>query len=372
MTIINITDGLKHFGKAIDHLISGNDLTREHTRELFAAILTDQQPELHQGAFLAALSAKGPTPKEIAGAWEAIHALDTVKLHPITKRPLVENSGTGMDIFKTFNISTCSAIAAAAGGVPMARHGARAITSRCGTVDVCEELGVDVESPADIVRLSIEKSGIGLFNGMSPETHPRALFRILRQIRFGSVLNIAASLANPASPKYAVRGVFSKDFVKPTIEAMREIGLKRAIVFHGTTPRGGVDELSPLGENLLAELSPEGEIVVRCLDPSEVGIKSRGVPDEIAAGKDRRTEALRLLRIITGQDKGLGLVTVCLNAAPIFYISGMVSTLKQGYEMALALIESGSALQSLFNWVQAQNSTPEAGRKKLLGLLGDL
>ena len=128
--------------------------------------------------------------------------------------------------FKTFNISTGASIVAAAGGVCLARHGARAITSRCGTVDLCEMLGVDVECSADTVQASIEQSGLGLFNCMSPTTHPQALFRILSQMSFGSILNIAASLANPANPAYGVRGVYAWEMIDPVIQTMREMGFQ--------------------------------------------------------------------------------------------------------------------------------------------------
>ena len=196
-------------------MIAGEDLSREETRGLFSELLNGEQTDIHQGALLSAITAKGPNPAEIAGAWEAIFDLDTVKVTPDVQEPLIDNCGTGMDSIKTFNISTASAIVAAGGGVYLARHGARAITSRCGTVDICETLGIDVECKSEVVKTSIEKTGIGLFNGMSPHVHPRALFRILSQMSFGSILNIAASLSNPAKPEHGVRGVYSEKMILP-------------------------------------------------------------------------------------------------------------------------------------------------------------
>ena len=142
----------------------------------FHPILLNEQPDLQQGAFLAAITAKGPTPEEIAGIWEAIYEVDTVKVRPEVSGPLVENCGTGMDSIKTFNVSTAAALVAASDGVFIARHGARAITSRCGTVDLLESLGIDMECDAAVVKRSIEKAGIGIFNGMSQKVHPQALF----------------------------------------------------------------------------------------------------------------------------------------------------------------------------------------------------
>ncbi len=192
-------DRLKVFGNQIAALIEGKDLSREEAKDMFRQVLLNEQPDLQQGAFLAALTAKGETAEEIASAWESIYELDTTKVTPDVLQPVVENCGTGMDALKTFNISTAAAVVAAAGGVYMAKHGARALTSTCGVVDILEAVGVDVECDVDIVKRSIEEAGIGIFNGMSPKVHPQALFRILSQIRFGTTLNIAGSLANPGS-----------------------------------------------------------------------------------------------------------------------------------------------------------------------------
>ncbi len=367
-----MNDKFKKFGNSITALISGKDLNREQTRKLFSEILLEEQPEIHQGAFLAAITAKGPCPDEIAGAWQAIYELDTVKVSPNTGKPLVDNCGTGMDSFKTFNISTAAAIVAAAGGICLARHGARAITSRCGTVDLCETLGVDVECPSDTVKASIEKTGIGLFNGMSSNIHPRALFRILSQMSFGSILNIAASLANPANPTFGVRGVYAKEMIGPVIQTMKKIGFKRALAFHGTSGNGvgGIDELSPVGKSYVAELEPDGNILHYTIDPNSVGLVNRITLKDIAAGDDRNEEALRLLRVLSGRNTGSALYeTVCLNAAPIFYVTEEVDDLGKGVEKARDFIDSGLSLEKLMQWVQAQNRNPQAGEEKLSSLL---
>lgn len=365
---------VKNFGNFINRLIAGEDLTREETRNLFNEILLDEQPELHQGAFLAAITAKGPSPKEIAGAWQAIYELDTVKVSPNIEKPLVDNCGTGMDSFKTFNISTGSSIVAAAGGVCLARHGARAITSHCGTVDLCEAIGVDVECSALTVKESIESVGLGLFNGMSPGVHPQALFRILSRMCFGSILNIAASLANPANPRYGVRGVYAREMVYPVVETMKEIGFERAMVFHGSSGNGvgGMDELSPVCESFVAELNPDGNVVNYILHPEAVGLKNNFKLEEIAGGHDPHQEALRLLKVLTGKDKGALYETVCLNAAPIFLVADDVGNLKEGVEKSRAVIDSGFALEKLRQWVQSQNIDPEAGEKRFQSLLEEL
>jgi len=366
-----MNDKFKKFGNSITALISGKDLSREQTKELFSEILNNKQSEIHQGAFLAAITAKGPCPDEIAGAWDAIYDIDTAKIRPNTKQPMVDNCGTGMDSFKTFNISTAAAIVAAAGGICLARHGARAITSRCGTVDLCEALGVDVECPVETVKTSIEKVGIGLFNAMSPFVHPQALFRILSRMSFGSILNIAASLANPVMPEYGVRGVYAKQMISPVIETMKEIGFKKAMVFYGSSGNGteGMDELSPVGKSYVAELEPDGNILHYTVNPSSVGLMNTIKLKDIAARIDPREEAHRLLRLFTGIDKGPLYDTICLNTAPIFYVTKEVDTLQKGVEKARDIIDSGQAMDKLWQWVQAQNRNPHAGKENLKALL---
>jgi len=369
-----MSNRFKEFGNAINRLIVGEDLTRNETKQLVSEILSGEQSDIHQGAFLAAITAKGPNPDEIAGTWEAIYELDTVRVSPKVKAPLVDNCGTGMDSFKTFNISTAAAIVAAAGGVSLARHGARAITSRCGTVDLCEALGVDVECPPEVVRTSIETTGIGLFNGMSATVHPQALFRILSQMSFGSILNIAASLANPAGPAYGVRGVYSRKMIAPVIHTMKAIGFKRAMVFHGSTGNctGGMDELSPVAESFVAELSEDGSIEQYTLTPESIGLRHWSTIEEIAGGADPHNEALKLLKVFTGKEKQILYETICLNTAPIFYIAGSVSSLKVGMNRARDVIDSGKALDKLRQWVQTQQREPQDGKKRLDTIINTL
>ncbi|MCG8571008.1 MAG: anthranilate phosphoribosyltransferase, partial [Spirochaetes bacterium] len=185
------------FGSVITKVIGKQNLSRIEAKNAFSQILKNETSEMQQGAFLSALTAKGETKEEIAGAWEAIYELDTNKVEFEEGIEVVENCGTGMDTIKTFNISTAASLIAAAAGIKMARHGARAITSVCGTVDIAESLGIEVECNTEMVKKSIINANIGLFNGMSPTVHPQALGRILSQIHFGSTLNISASLANP-------------------------------------------------------------------------------------------------------------------------------------------------------------------------------
>jgi anthranilate phosphoribosyltransferase len=282
---------------------------------------------------------KGETEEEIAGCFEAIYSMDTNKVN-IGDLSVVENCGTGMDSLKTFNISTLSAIVAASLGVSMARHGARAITSRCGTVDLCEALGVDVECDVSMVRHSIETCGLGLFNGMSPQVHPGGLGRILSQIRFGSTLNIAASLANPALPRIAVRGVGAPEQIEPTLAVMKRIGYRKAVIFHGFDQNGlkGMDELSTLGISCLGILRENREPEFLEIKPEEVGL-SRGNYEEIRPRESVEEEAVNAVSTLSGRSNRSRTDIVALNAAAILSIAAS--------RAASVLSLAGSSLSSI-------------------------
>ncbi len=356
---------LKEFGNVIQRLINREDLSEEETYSMFSQVLADKQPDLQQGAFLAALVSKGETAQEIVGAWRAIAELDTVAARTDLPQQLVENSGTGMDSLKTFNVSSAAAIVAAACGVTMTRHGARALTSFCGTVDILETMGVDVECDVEIIGQSIRDQGIGLFNGMSPKVHPTALGRILSQIRFGSTLNIAASLANPARPTHGVRGVYAENLVELVAEVMDEIGYEKGMVVYGKDDclEGGMDELSITGETVAREFRKDSEHITYSLRPEDVGLDTRPFK-EIAATGDFAMESSRFVKVLAGKDYAGCVDFTCLNAAAILHIADRVKSLKEGVELSKETIANGAALQKLRDWVSVQNTDSESGLKR--------
>ncbi|MCX5827282.1 MAG: anthranilate phosphoribosyltransferase [Deltaproteobacteria bacterium] len=352
---------LKEFAAVVTAVMAGGDLSRDDSREMFRRVLTGEQPDLACGAFLAALRIKGETADEIAGCFESIYEHDTRRV-TVSGRELVENCGTGMDSLKTFNISTLAAIVAASLGVSMARHGARAITSRCGTVDLCEALGVDVECSVELVCQSIEACGIGLFNGMSPQVHPGGLGRILSQLRIGTTFNIAASLANPALPAIGVRGVGAPEQIEPTLEVMERIGYRKAILFHGWAAdrERGMDELSTLGPSRLGILDGKGGREFIEIEPENVGI-SRGNYSEIIPMEEVRDEAVEAVRILAGRGRKARMDIVGLNAGVILWAAGKADSLGRGAQMAREEIASARPLQKLSAWVALQNRHPGQG-----------
>lgn len=345
------------FGAYIQKLIERKNLTCTESYLLFRELMTNSQPDLQQGAFLAALTAKGETVDEIVGAWQAIDEFDTVHVNGLPDT-ILDNSGTGMDSFKTFNVSSAAALVVAAHGIPVARHGARAITSRCGTVDIMEAMGIDVDCPPELVAHSINSAGIGLFNGMSPQIHPGSLGRILSQIRFGTTFNIAASLAHPARPKRALRGVYSRDLMEPVSRVMKQIGYHRFLVVHGTGNEGvSMDELSVCGTSGICFINGEQEEWFDIV-PEEVGIQ-RCDAASIAATGSLEQEAGRFLAVVSGS----GAYPECedfvvLNAGAVLWMEGVSPTLSAGVADARHALNNGAALDRLKLWRTVQSGVP--------------
>jgi anthranilate phosphoribosyltransferase len=352
---------LRSFGALVQRLINGISISREESRIAFGQILRNHQPELQQGAFLAALAAKGETAEEIAGVWEAVMECDTIKAE-ITpdNAPLIENSGTGMDSLKTFNVSSAAGIVASACGAKMARHGARALTSKRGTVDILEKVGVDMECDISTVARSVEKAGIGLFNGMSPQIHPGGLGRILSQIRFGSTLNIAASLANPARPTIGLRGLHSERMLDLAVDVMKEIGYDGAIIAHGKDDEreGGMDEISITGKTMIRSFGV-ADLNVEELRPEDAGLKTAKFED-VAALDDDTDAANRFLQTLAGKANEACVDFTCLNASAVLLAGGMVKSLSEGVVRSREAIESGAAIGKLRDWVSAQTRNPQS------------
>ena len=366
-------DRWRRFGAIVVRLTHGENLSREETRECWRQICEEEQSDLQQGAFIGALKAKPETPEEVAGTFEALYEYDTVKVEVKTPEPLIDNCGTGADSLKTLNISTGAAIIGASLGLYVVRHAARAISSNCGAIDVIEALGVNVESVPEVPKKSIENAGICAWNAFLPKVHPKTLARVLSQIRFGSAINLVGPLLNPTRPTYKVMGVPSREMIEIEAKTLQVLGFKRAFVMHGLDDESkkGMDEISILGTTHAAELGEDGSIRNYALTPEEFGIK-RARFEDIASSRDVKRDALALLRVLAGKDAGPRCDIVCLNAAPMLYITGKAGTIKDGLRMAREAVASGKALAKLRDWVTWQNEKPGDGLPTLEKMLGQI
>lgn len=361
------------FGTIIVRLTHGENISREEARECWRQICEEEQSDLQQGAFIGALKSKPETPEEVAGTFEALYEFDTLKVDVDTPEPLIDNCGTGADTLKTLNISTGAAIIAAALGLYVVRHAARAISSHCGAIDVVEALGVNVESAPEVPKKSIENAGICAWNAFLPTVHPKTLARVLSQIRFGSAINLVGPLLNPTKPTFKVMGVPTPAMLDIEVQTLKELGFKRAFVMHGLDEDSdkGMDEVSILGTTHVAELTEDGEIKKYSITPKEFGIK-RARYDDVASQRDIQKDALSLLRVLAGKDTGPRSNIVCLNAAPLLYITGKAKDLKQGLEMARGAVKEGRAVEKLRDWVTWQNEKPDDGIPTLEKMLSQV
>ena len=352
----------RDFGAMVARLTRGESLSRDEAKECWRQVCEEEQTDLQQGGFIGALKAKGETPEEVAGTFEALYEYDTLKVQVTTPEPLIDNCGTGADTLKTFNISTGAAIVASACGLYVVRHAARAISSNCGAIDVVEAFGVNVESAPDVPKQSIEKAGICAWNAFLPAVHPKTLARVLSQIRFGSAINLVGPLLNPTMPEYKVMGVPAKEMIDIEVRTLRELGIKRAFVMHGLDDNSdrGMDEVSLLGPTEVAELDESGEITTRTIEPGDFGIE-KTTYEVIASSRDVQRDAMTLLKVLAGKDQGPCRDIVCLNAAPLLTVMGKAGDLREGVEMAGAAIDDGRAMAKLRDWVTWQNHQPEDG-----------
>jgi anthranilate phosphoribosyltransferase len=325
--------------RAISKLLDGTQLARAEARAVMDEIMRGEATPAQIGGFLVALRSKGETAEEITGCAEAMRD------HVLVVRPgrddLVDTAGTGGDGAHTINISTAAALVAAAAGAGVAKHGNRAVSSACGSADVLEALGFTLEQEPQRIARSIDELGFGFL--FAPSHHPamRHAAVVRSELATRTVFNVLGPLTNPAGARAQVVGVYSPDLVRTIADVLARLGARRAYVVHGA---GGIDELSPVGQNLLAEIV-DGEVLERRLDPeSELGIPRCSV-DELRGGSPaENAEAIR--EVFAGADGGRR-NAILLNAAGAIAAGGHAADLREGLEVARRTIDSGAAAERL-------------------------
>jgi len=323
----------------ISKLLEGKQLARAEARAVMDEIMRGEATPAQIGGFLIALRSKGETADEITGCAEAMRD------HVLVVRPgrddLVDTAGTGGDGAHTINISTAAALVAAAAGAGVAKHGNRAVSSASGSADVLEALGFTLEQEPQRIARSIDELGFGFL--FAPSHHPamRHAAAVRRELATRTVFNVLGPLTNPAGARAQVVGVYPPDLVRTIAEVLARLGARRAYVVHGA---GGIDELSPVGPNLVAEVV-DGEVVERRVDPeSELGIPRCGV-DELRGGSPaENAEAIR--EVFAGANGGRR-NAILLNAAGAIAASGHAADLREGLEVARGAIDSGAAAERL-------------------------
>jgi anthranilate phosphoribosyltransferase len=323
----------------IQRLLDGHDLPREEARETMALIMRGEATQAQIGGFLVALRAKGETADEIAGCAEAMRE-HVLPVRP-SRQDLVDTAGTGGDGGRTFNISTAAALVAASAGAAVAKHGNRAVSSASGSADVLEALGFRLELPAERIARSIDELGFGFM--FAPTHHPamRHAAPVRRELGVRTVFNVLGPLTNPAGARAQIVGVYSPGLVRTIAEVLAQLGARRAFVVHGA---GGIDELSPAGPNLVAEVL-DGEVREREIDPLELGVE-RCRPEELEGGSPAaNAEAIR--GVFEGRGNGGRRSAILLNAAGAIAAGGGADGLGEGLELARQALDSGAAAERL-------------------------
>lgn len=331
-------------GEAIKAVVAGRDLSPSDVEDAMDAILSGEATPAQIAAFVVALRMKGESSDEIAAAARSLRK-HCQSIHPNVDGPLLDTCGTGGDGLHTFNISTASAIVAAACGVAVAKHGNRAVSSKAGSADVLEALGVRIDIPAESVRRCIEEVGIGFLFAPSHHAAMRHAAPIRRELGIRTLFNLLGPLSNPASATHQVVGVFDPARAEQLATALGILGLDAAWVVHGD---GGLDEVSPSGPTRVAELR-NGEVRTFELSPADFGVDS--VSLEALRGGDANENADIIGRVLRGE-AGAARAAVVVNAAAALCVTGIAADPETGARSAAEALDSGAAEQMLARWAQ--------------------
>jgi anthranilate phosphoribosyltransferase len=341
--------------EAIAKLVERKDLFHEEAYGSMLEIMTGQATPAQVAAFLTALRMKGETVEELIAFAKAMKSL-CHNIRPNINGRLVDTCGTGGDKIRTFNVSTAAAFVVAGAGVHVAKHGNRSVTSKSGSADVIERLGLNLETPPETVKAAIEQIGVGFM--FAPGFHPAMKYASSprREIGIRTVFNLLGPLTNPASADAQVLGVCEASFVEKVARVLKGLGLKEAMVVHGLD---GLDEISTVGRTLIAWLR-DGGIKTFEVAPEDFGVKPSSLESILCTGVEESAETTFqvLYGCLSPDHPKRSLVAV--NAAAGLIVGGKAEDFAYGLELAQESIESGSAYEKLKQLVKFYDgSKPE-------------
>lgn len=355
-------DGTVNLSDSTAQLQSGANLDPAQARLALESLLGDADSDDAKAEFLAALARKGETADEIAAF---ALALRERSINPQIDRAkfsdgiLADVCGTGADGAQTINVSTAAMFIVAAAGVPVAKHGNRGITSKCGGADVLEALGVRIELPPEKLKRCVEEIGVGFI--FAPAYHPAfkkiaPVRKRLAEKKIRTVFNILGPLVNPARVNAQLLGVFDPSFTEKLARVLRLMGHRRALVVHGFVgdDQRGLDEMSTLGNTQISELTADGGIKTRTLDASTFGLRRAALGD--LAGGDAQQNAQILQRILSGEERDAKTELVLLNAAAALIVVGRARDFPAALALAREQIQNGAAQKKLHQLVALTNS----------------
>ena len=333
------------FKSAIGAAVDGRSLPEQTAYDAMGHIMDGNATPAQLAGFLVALRMKGETVEELTGFARSMRERCAL-IAPKVDGRLTDTCGTGGAPIKTFNVSTLSAFVAAGAGVPVAKHGNRAVTSRSGSADVLEALGANLALEPDRVKRVIETVGVGFL--FAPNFHPAMKHAVgpRRELGVRTVFNVLGPLTNPARAEAQVLGVYHPSLVAKLTPVLKNLGVKDAMVVHG---EGGLDEISPFGPTKIGRVK-DGEVSYFSVNPEEFGFK-RVAPDDIRGG-DPKESAQVFLRVLKGEP-GPHADTVVMNAAAAAVVGGKAKDMKEGVQVTREAIQSGRGLDKLRRFVEA-------------------
>ena len=335
--------------EAIVKIVSKEDLSYEEAYTVMNEIMSGETSPTQNAAFLAALStksARAETTDEIAGCAAAMRE----KATPVDAGDsLFEIVGTGGDNAHSFNISTTSALVAAAGGMRVAKHGNRAASSKCGTADCLEALGVNIDQDPDKCRELLDRAGMCFFFAQKYHTSMKYVGPIRKELGFRTVFNILGPLTNPGKPSMQLLGVYDEYLVQPLAQVLMNLGVKRGMVVYG---RDRLDEISLSAPTAVCEFR-DGWMKNYVITPEQFGLR-RCQKQDLVGGSPEENAAIT--RAILAGEKGPKRDAVLMNAGAALYIGGKAENMAEGVKLAAELIDSGKAAETLNKLIEVSNA----------------
>lgn len=331
--------------EAILKVAKKQDLTYEEAEQVMNEIMEGKASAVQMSSYLTALSLKGETVDEITASAAAMRSHCVRLLHDMD---VLEIVGTGGDGANSFNISTTSAMVISAAGIPVAKHGNRAASSKCGAADVLESLGVNITLPPEASTALLKEIGICFLFAQNYHIAMKYVAPVRRELGIRTIFNILGPLANPAGANMELMGVYDETLVEPLAKVLANLGVKRALVVYGTD---GLDEISMSAPTRVCEVK-DGTFTSYELTPEQFGL-NRCRKEDLAGGTPE--ENARITKAVLSGEKGAKRDAVLLNAGAAIYLAGKAAAIEDGVKLAAELIDSGKALEQLEKFVNKSN-----------------
>lgn len=331
--------------EAILKLANKEDIGYDMAKEVMKEIMDGEASEVQKSAYLTALSMKGETIEEITGSAEEMRAHCVKLLHD---QEVLEIVGTGGDGSNSFNISTTSSIVIAAADVPVAKHGNRAASSKCGSADCLEALGVNITIPPEKSKELLEKINICFLFAQNYHISMKYVGPVRKELGIRTIFNILGPLANPAGATLQVMGVYDETLVKPLAQVLSNLGVRRALVVYG---QDKLDEISMCAPTTVCEINNKS-FRDYIIEPEQFGYK-KCKKEDLAGGTPEENAAIT--RAILDGERGPKRDAVCMNAGAALYVAGKAESLKDGVTLAENLLDSGKAKEKLTQFITESN-----------------